>query len=102
MNNGLSSYKKIHCSQKRTLLNRTIQGEKQCKDASVWRGPGGASQVKLNLIKISVESEVEENQETSENNFAHAQVPQAQHSNTAQPGGEGSQKQSDRGRAFQV
>ena len=64
--------KKIYCSQKRTQLNRTIQGEKQCKDASLWRGPGGASQVKLNLIKISVESEVEENQETSENNFAHA------------------------------
>ena len=81
---------------------RTIQGEKQCKDASVWRGPGSASQVKLNLIKISVESKEEETQETSENNFVHAQVPQAQHSNTAQPGGEGSQKQSDRGRAFQV
>ena len=48
---------------KRTWLNRTIQGEKQCKDASVWRGPGGASQVKLNLIKISVETEVEQKQE---------------------------------------
>ena len=38
----------------------------------------------------------------SEKTLLIAQVPQPQHSNTAQPGGEGSQKQSDRGRAFQV